>query len=193
MININNKKLVKIIKNDSYGSYEWHGVSGNDWSIADLNKTLNSTFLTAQLSGYEDKIQSVAWKISGLGNESTVAKGIYTAEVANATKTYEAKVGLMYLSDYAYASSPSYWETSVIKYTAEVIATNWLYLDNKTQWVLTRASTDNYDVFSITNDGHVNGDNNAFSLYEVKPTFYLTSDILYAGGTGTSNNPYRVG
>lgn len=98
----------------------------------------------------------------------------------------------MYLSDYAYASSPSYWETSVIKYTAEVVATNWLYLDNKTQWVLTRASIDNYDVFSITNDGYVNGDNNAFSLYEVKPTFYLTSDILYAGGTGTITNPYRI-
>ena len=189
---VSGKKLVKIIKNDSYGTYEWHKKSGNDWSIADLNKTLNSTFLTAQLSGYEDKIQSVAWKISGLGNESGVAKGIYTVEVANATKTYEAKVGLMYLSDYAYASSPSYWETSVFKYTAEVVATNWLYLDNKTQWVLTRASTDNYDVFSITNDGYVNGDNNAFSLYEVKPTFYLISDILYAGGTGTITDPYRV-
>ena len=189
---VSGKKLVKIIKNDSYGTYEWHKKSGNDWSIADLNKTLNSTFLTAQLSGYEDKIQSVAWKISGLGNESGVAKGIYTVEVANATKTYEAKVGLMYLSDYAYASSPSYWETSVFKYTAEVVATNWLYLDNKTQWVLTRASTDNYDVFSITNDGYVNGDNNAFSLYEVKPTFYLTSDILYAGGTGTLTDPYRT-
>ena len=189
---VSGKKLVKIIKNDSYGTYEWHKKSGNDWSIADLNKTLNSTFLTAQLSGYEDKIQSVAWKISGLGNESGVAKGIYTVEVANATKTYEAKVGLMYLSDYAYASSPSYWETSVFKYTAEVVATNWLYLDNKTQWVLTRASTDNYDVFSITNDGYVNGDNNAFSLYEVKPTFYLISDILYAGGTGTLTDPYRV-
>ncbi len=189
---VSGKKLVKIIKNDSYGTYEWHKKSGNDWSIADLNKTLNSTFLTAQLSGYEDKIQSVAWKISGLGNESGVAKGIYTVEVANATKTYEAKVGLMYLSDYAYASSPSYWETSVFKYTAEVVATNWLYLDNKTQWVLTRASTDNYDVFSITNDGYVNGDNNAFSLYEVKPTFYLISDILYAGGTGTLTDPYRA-
>ena len=189
---VSGKKLVKIIKNDSYGTYEWHKKSGNDWSIADLNKTLNSTFLTAQLSGYEDKIQSVAWKISGLGNESGVAKGIYTVEVANATKTYEAKVGLMYLSDYAYVSSPSYWETSVFKYTAEVVATNWLYLDNKTQWVLTRASTDNYDVFSITNDGYVNGDNNAFSLYEVKPTFYLTSDILYAGGTGTLTDPYRT-
>ena len=189
---VSGKKLVKIIKNDSYGTYEWHKKSGNDWSIADLNKTLNSTFLTAQLSGYEDKIQSVAWKISGLGNESGVAKGIYTVEVANATKTYEAKVGLMYLSDYAYASSPSYWETSVFKYTAEVVATNWLYLDNKTQWVLTRASTDNYDVFSITNDGYVNGDNNTFSLYEVKPTFYLISDILYAGGTGTLTDPYRT-
>ena len=120
---VSGKKLVKIIKNDSYGTYEWHKKSGNDWSIADLNKTLNSTFLTEQLSGYEDKIQSVAWKISGLGNESTIAKGIYTAEVANATKTYEAKVGLMYLSDYAYASSPSYWETSVIN-----ILQKWLQL-----------------------------------------------------------------
>ena len=54
-----------IIKNDSYGTYEWHKRSSNDWKTSSLNTILNTTFLTAQLSGYEDKIQSVAWKISG--------------------------------------------------------------------------------------------------------------------------------
>lgn len=46
---------------------------------------------------------------------------MYTEEITNATKTYgpstgTSKVGLMYVSDYGFAASPSAWTTDLYSY-----------------------------------------------------------------------------
>ena len=193
---VSGKKLVKIIKNDSYGTYEWHKKSGNDWSIADLNKTLNSTFLTAQLSGYEDKIQSVAWKISGLGNESGVAKGIYTVEVANATKTYDAedgmpKIGLMYISDYGFAAEPSAWKVTLDNYeNGSITSVNWMHMGIN-EWTLSPVSSVGSDVFYISYNGNLTTAS-ANDYYPLRPALYLKASVMKTEGDGSANFPFRI-
>lgn len=98
----------------------------------------------------------------------------------------------MYISDYAYAASPDYWGKYTYEYGTNAAAANRLYLDNIAQWLISHASSDNYDVFDIASDGSINGDNNATAYHYVRLTFYLVSDIQYTGKSGTLSDPYRV-
>ena len=105
---IKDQQLVKVIKNTTYGKLAWNTTKSNDWASTSLNETLNSTFKTEKLSGFEDKIANVTWRTSGYSSSDITAKTAYTGEITNATKTHTAKIGLMYPSDYGYATIPDY-------------------------------------------------------------------------------------
>ena len=106
-----------MIKNTSYGQLAWDSSGASDWSTASLNETLNSTFITEKLSGVNDKIEKISWKTSGLSTSGT-AKIFYDAEVTNSTKNYTAKIGLMYPSDYGFATTQDYWTTNLGSYSS---------------------------------------------------------------------------
>ena len=74
-------------------------------------------------------------------------------------------------------------------------ATSWG--SNKAEWLLSPSSSNSYGAASFSSSGSVilintvSVDN--FRL-AVRPTFYLDSSILkIVGGTGTSDNAYRIG
>ena len=61
------QKLVKIVKNDTYGFFPWNKEDNiNVWTTASLNTIINTTFINEQLTGFEDKIATVNWKVSGV-------------------------------------------------------------------------------------------------------------------------------
>ena len=122
---VKDQQLVKVIKNTSYGEYSWNTALSNDWANASLNKTLNTTFKTEKLSKVDDKIAEVSWRVSGHTTAVTV-KTFYTAEITNATKNHIAKIGLMYASDYGFATTQDYWTTDLNNYDSAAYQKDWL-------------------------------------------------------------------
>ena len=189
---IKEQQLVKVIKKDSMGSVEWNTTSSSDWTNASLNKTLNTTFITEKLSDIEDKIQTITWKISGYNTSVVTIKEFYDAEIKNATKTHQAKIGLMYASDYGFATPQNSW-TSYLA-SSDLAKNNWLYKSDSNQWTLTPDTTYTNSVWFALWSGDVDGGNiGTVSLISAAyPTFYLSSSVKYAEGDGSLDNPIRI-
>jgi len=189
---IKDQQLVKVIKNTSIGAIKWNTTESNDWASASLNTTLNSTFKTEKLSGFEDKIASVTWRVSEYNASDGTAKTAYTAEITNATKTYgpengTSKIGLMYVSDYGYATTPDYWTTKLFEYD-KAKSKDWLLLGSF-EWLLSPNGL--YHAWFVDRSGALSH-NIVINTYVVRPSFYLLSSVKYESGDGTASSPIRV-
>ena len=147
------------------------------------------------------------------------AEGIYTEErntsaisSGNPSSIYE-KVGLMYPSDFGYATvggtttnktgcrakelynwnSSSY---SDCKNNDWIFTSQNSFADNR-EWLLSPYSMNSTDAAHLYSGGyvHLNGYRVVGGKFAVRPTFYLDSSILKIVGTGdgSSSNPYRIG
>ena len=188
---VTEQQLVKVIKNTSYGEYAWDTASSNIWANATLNSTLNTKFKTEKISGFEDKIVEVSWRVSGNDTNYTTAKSFYTKKITNATIKYTAKVGLIYVSDYGFATTTDYWTTNLDSYNSAANQKDWLYLGT-TEWTLTPSSYSSNFAWYLTSDGFVDNFTNVTISREARPSFYLNSDVNYVSGTGTSTDPIRI-
>ncbi len=103
--------------------------------------------------------------------------------------TTDAKIGLMYLSDYLYASSYYTSSDTTTQGTSYFGNKNWLYKGY--EWTLTPYASDS-DLVWWVNSGSVN---NAFTFApnSARPTFYLKSSVYVTGGDGSFDNPFTLG
>jgi len=184
----------------------WSGssstLSTNTWSSSTLNTTaLNTNYMTYLGSEWTEMIETTTWKVGGMTttDRDNGAKAVYTAEmITNGSTEYEDEIGLMYVSDYMYAASPTYWSYSgnnssdaTADYRA-AINDNWMYL-GVYEWSITRRSDGTTYLFPVNNAGDV-GYNLVYNNYGgVRPVFNLKSNVVWMGGDGTKNLPYRVG
>lgn len=95
----------------------------------------------------------------------------------------------MYISDYGYAASPNNW-TATLKDYDNITSTNWLYL-GKDEWTISRRSPYRYYAFYVDYEGKVDYFGTA-TMRNIRPTFYLNSNVEYVSGNGTSSSPYRI-
>ena len=228
------KKLLKVIDTNNYGGTSgkyWNSAGTNNWSTASLKTELNGTYLTTLLetSNVNGKLSSgianAKWHLGGASSSNyniLTAKTIYTEE-RNPSAIYSgnpeyvyAKVGLMYPSDYGYATvggsttnkagcgakelfnwkDSSYSDCKNNDWLFTSQATSWG--SNKAEWLLSPSSSNSYGAASFSSSGSVilintvSVDN--FRL-AVRPSFYLDSSILKIVGTGdgTKDNAYRIG
>ena len=226
------KKLLKIIDTNNYGGTSgkaWNSLRTNNWSNASLKTELNGTYLTTLLgssnvnSKLSSAIANAKWYLGGASssNYSTLtAEGIYVEE-RNARAIYSgnpssiyAKVGLMYPSDYGYAtvggtttnksscrakalfnwSNSSYSDCKNNDWFFKSQATIWS--SYKSEWLLSPCSSYSDSVTDLISTGLANIDEGSFvsNRHVVRPSFYLDSSMLkIVGGTGTSSNPYHIG
>ena len=187
------QKMVKMIKNSSIGGIAWNltypSNDSNNWSKSSLNTFLNTTFLSNSLSDIADKLATVAWKISGSSYVDT-AKAVHLTEITNAKETYSGKIGLMYASDYGFATDIEYWTTK-LGYYETASKNDWLFL-NVYEWLLTPLASDYYSSWVIGNHGAVYNGDIVTNTNAVRPCFYLKSDVSFSSGSGTSTDPYRI-
>ena len=188
---VTGQQLVKVIKTISYGTFAWNSISSNDWTSASLNEALNSTFKTEKLSGIEDKIAEVSWKVSGYSTTFATAKTVYTAEITNAYKTHTSKIGLMYPSDYGYATTQDYWTTDLDSYDSSAYKKDWLYLGS-TEWLLSPGTGSSSSAWYVSSNGNVRYSYGLAYTYAVRPSFYLLSSVGYASGDGSQNSPILI-
>lgn len=193
---------VKVIRAQSIGAQNWNSISKNTWETSSLNTYLNGEYLT-NLGTLADKITTTTWKISGgtyANIRDAVPKTAYQYEVKSSTlETYDAKIGLMYVSDYYYGASPNMW--TLVGYTGyngdatkdyrAATSENWLFL-GATEWTITRQTNNQYNSYAIYNTGYVNMPNVNYEPFAVRPTFNLESSVTYKSGSGTQSDPIII-
>ena len=181
--------------------YYWNSKAtnkaSNTWSTSLLNKiNLNTNYLNNIGTTWSNLIEDATWKVSGHSTRSVTPSEMYTAEITNATKTYgpsdgTSKIGLMYVSDYGFAASPSAWTTKMSLYNnSSITSANWMYMGFD-EWTISPYSSNSFSVFTLNNAGYVNNFA-AGADYGSRPVLYLKASVLYAGGLGTKDSPITL-
>ena len=173
-----------------YMSYFWNKATGtNKWSESDLNKVnLNKNYINNIGKFWSDKIETYKWHIKGdtLENLKTNINQVYKNEILNDnTALYEAKIGLLYASDYYYGIDKSYWQG----------IWNASYFND---WLDTRAGE--YFITPIINTNTAIGSYHSYlsdfkvniNIDFIRPAFYLKNTINLLHGLGTIDEPYRI-
>ena len=205
------ENLVKIIRDESIGRYSWNNKDVNDWSTATLQHYLNSgTYYTTTLKNdtTRNAIEEVVWNLGGTGAYDTSTASIfYTAErgttvYSGRPTTWTGKIGLMYSSDYGYATSGGTTKDRAACLAKELL--NWkasdfsdckgndyLYNSSLYQWTLSPQSAAADIVFYVRADGFVI-DGSANYTRAVRPALFLKSNIQVDKGTGAKSDPYQL-
>ena len=182
-------------------NYKATNKCSNTWSTSLLNKTnLNTNFINNIGTEWAKKIAMTTWKVGGntLSNivavipsvtyQNEIVSPVTTNSTDNATE-YQAKIGLMYASDYGFAASPESWTTAMNSYNT-VRNNNWMYMGLR-EWTISRRSDLSAYAFHVGNDGNVNFAS-VNSIIGVRPSFNLESSVKYVSGSGSMSDPVRV-
>ena len=190
----------------SVNGFIWYGTASN-WA----NRWDNSTFRSGALNNYylntylgntwKNMIEEVTYYLGGPGKTgytSWVPKDLYNYERNPAlvydTSTYPASIddyiGLMYISDYGYASKTSTWATTTSTYI-RASGNDWLY-NGIYEWTITPSAASSYSAIRVGNSGSA-GSGSVYNGYAARPVLYLDSSVETISGTGTKANPYYIG
>ena len=190
-------------------TYYWNNSTNtNLWSESNLNTiNLNTNFIT-YLNNINTKwanmIATTTWKVGGNTYSNiryVVLATAYTNEITNPVTTnttdsateYSAKIGLMYVSDYGFAASPSAWSTTLSYYSdSSVTAVNWMYL-GMYEWTISRTSDGSSSAFLVYSGGGLGSNTVGRHDGGVRPVFYLESTATYSVGDGSLQSPIRLG
>ena len=207
------------------GSLYWNNQSGKCYYSSN-NGTTSCNFTS---TGIKDKLKTLisdaVWNTGSQGtNDWTSASGgltkhfyayerssntgkicsssDYCNDTVERTTTWTGKVGLMYPSDYGYATSGGdttdratclnkelyNWDSSSV---SDCKNNDWLYNSSSAQWTISpRAYSSRADrAFYVTSGGYVDYDY-AYIVNGVRPVVYLTSNVGVQSGDGSSGNPF---
>ena len=237
------EKRLKIIRNESIGSYAWDNkpsgigsstssMGSNDWTDSTLMEVLNSDAYwnrtlgtcpsgnngattscnfssTGLTEAAKNLIGDAVWNLGGTASYTSASNGLAShfygyergTTVYSGLPTYWlGKIGLIYPSDYGYATSGGTTTNRVSCLAKEMY--NWdspsysdcrnndyLFNSNSAQWTMTTNSSYSSTMFYV----HTNAAlyySYAYLGYAVRPTAYLKSSVLITSGDGSQDNPY---
>ena len=184
-------------------AYYWNNATViNTWSESNLNKiNLNTNFINSIGNTWANKIATTTWKVGGNTYEN-IARSVPTVAYQNEivapaeNTTYEAKIGLMYASDYGFAASPSAWTTTLYNYDGNdanetsIKTINWMYMGYY-DWTVSRTSDYSFYAFLVYDGGSVYNYNVSIT-FGVRPSFNLSSSITYVSGSGSAVDPILI-
>ena len=213
---------IKIIRNESIGQYVADSNNSAEiaWPETNMNNNLNGTYLSSLTSETQNMIGNAKYYLGGYdGSEyqqgliqTPVDMYSYERKIKN-TKSNEfyygsnpnsfiGKIGVMYASDYGYASSncetKKLYNQNSSNYDIRACNdTNWLYNIKNAEWLLDQNPDRGLGVnFYYTNkNGYIENFGGMFSThnFHVRPVLYLISSVQITGGNGTSSSPYTLG
>ena len=173
------------------GNTLWNTGTNGTNSYASASNGLASHFYSYERSSNNGKI---------------CTSGDYCNDTVTRTTTWNGKIGLMYPSDYGYATSGgstwnrtsclnkelNHWDSSSY---SDCLNNDWLYTSNWWQWTLSpRASSSNArNVFDVGGGAGFVASHYAPNAGLVCPSVYLIPSTAILGGEGTLENPYMIG
>ncbi|MDO4377513.1 MAG: prepilin-type N-terminal cleavage/methylation domain-containing protein [bacterium] len=139
----------------------------------------------------KNMIQRTTWNLGGTSSLDSSADDFYMAERGTGVFSGHATIstdyiGLIYASDYGYASSDESCRKSLG--VLECKNSNWLH-KKIDYWLVTPSSSYADFVFYVTNYGGLFAMQASY-LESVLPSVYLNSNVEITGGSGTSSDPY---
>ena len=199
--------LMEVLNNGAY----WNRTSGNCPSGrngATTSCDFSSIGLTEEAKAL---IGDAVWKLGGTASYTSTSNGLpnhfYGYErgttVYSGRPTYwVGKIGLMYPSDYGYATSGGTttnresclakemynWDSSSY---SDCKNNDYLY-NSSYRWTITPYSSISYYVFVVFSTGFVYLNSASNSGNSVSPVLYLKSTVQITGGEGTSENPFTL-
>ena len=207
--------LVKIIRDDSLGKITWASNGVNDWSKASLQTTLNGeyyngTYATGALKNdtTRNAVENVVWNLGGSSTRIDVTASMFyerergTTVYSGRPTTWIGKIGLMYPSDYGYATSGNSTTDRATCLSKELYnwhsasdcySNDYLFNDSYYQWTLTPDSSDSNLVFDVRADGYAHVYNVILGFHYARPVAFLKSNISITDvGIGTAESPYQL-
>ena len=211
--------LVKIIRDDRLGNISWDSTNGNDWSTATLQTTLNGEYYNGTYAigalkndSTRNAIESVVWNLGGTESYTSASNGLAshfygyergTTVYSGRPTTWTGKVGLMYPSDYGYATSGGSttnraaclakelynWKNSDV---SDCKNNDYLFKSSYYQWTLVHNSSSSDVVFGVNAKGYVSN-NGVRGTGGVLPAAFLKFNILISEvGNGSSESPFQL-
>ena len=212
---------IKLIKDQSIGKKYWNTTqvastsTYNNWTGATLNTELNTTYLNSLDSTSKSMIGNTKYYLGGKTPTSNNGYAdtplqfySYERKTQNTTSnefyygtnpnSWVGKLGIMYLSDYGYASSNCenkriYDSNSSSNDIRACNGTNWLYNIKVNEWLLPQLASGSGGAFSVRSGGNANLNGVFDSQFAVRPVLYLISSTEITGGSGTLTDPYTLG
>ena len=194
--------LKEVLNNGPY----WNRTSGNCPSGSN-GATTSCDFSTNGLTEEaKTMISDAVWNLGGSSTYYDVTASMFyerereTTVYSGHAETWTGKIGLMYPSDYGYATSGGSttnreaclnkklfnWNDSSV---SDCKNNDWLYNSSNSKWTLTPDASVSYDAFIVSSIGNV-GYNYARYAVGVSPALYLNSNVKISGGSGTEESPY---
>ena len=210
IISYNNQELYS-----KMGSY-YNGTKGCEPAKIAKGETFNCTEIDFTTTGLKNDntrnaIENVVWNLGGTSSYTSSSNGLVshwygyergTTVYSGRPTTWTGKIGLMYPSDYGYATSGGQASDRTACLAKELY--NWgsssesdcknndyLFKSSYDQWTLAPASSNAYNVFRVFSSGYAS-DYYADSNIGVRPALFLKSSISISGGTGSSTEPYQL-
>ncbi len=201
------EERLKIIRDESIGKMQWDRGTA-DWPNTTLNTYLNTgDYWTVSFDAdSKEMIGDAIWYLGGPSSYDNLSNALtsnwYSYErgttVYSGTDTsWVGKIGLMYPSDYGFATSGGTTVNRNVCLNKEL--SNWSsngdcydndWLNNSdSQWTITHTADNREIVLNIFSNGYIEGSFSSNS-FGVRPTVYLKSSIKIVDGDGSSSNPY---
>ena len=178
--------------------------SGSSFSCTEVDFT--STGLKNDTT--RNAIEEVVWNLGGSSTYNDVTPSMFYERERGTTvhsgrpTTWTGKIGLMYPSDYGYATSGGTtkdrsaclakelynWDSSAF---SDCKGNDYLFDTNNVQWTLAPASAFADRVFRVNSDGYVYY-SGANLTRAVRPALFLKSNIQVDKGTGAKSDPYTL-
>ena len=183
--------------------------SGADFTCTSIDFT--STGLKNDLT--RNAIESVVWNLGGTANYQSSSNGLAshfygyergTTVYSGHATNWTGKIGLMYPSDYGYATSGGSttdratclakemynWDGSDV---SDCKTNDYLYKSSYYQWTLAPSSSYANYVLRVYFAGFVNDDGAVNVSYSVRPAVFLKSNISITDvGIGTAESPFQL-
>ena len=190
------------------GAY-WNRTSGEcpyGQNGATTSCDFTSTGLTEEA---KSMIGNAKWNLGGLSSGSNISSSFYTSErgttvYSGRSTEWIGKIGLMYPSDYGYATSggsttnrETCLNTELNNWNGSSVSdckdNDWLYDSSNFQWTITPNSSFSNDVFVVSSTGRGRVSTaSATGRGAVSPALYLSSNVKISGGDGSEGNPYTL-
>ncbi len=199
------------------GSLYWNNKSGTCYSD-DKNGTKSCNFTSTGIKdSLKNMIGNAVWNIGasttdnqitskwyteerGTRNGKICTSGPYCTDTISRTTTWTGKLGLMYPSDYGYATSggsttdrATCLNTALYNWSDSNVSdcknNDWIY-NISIQWTLTPyASTTSSDYVSVLFGEYIRGIS-AGNDNDIRPSAYLKSSVKIISGDGSKTNPF---
>ena len=198
------------------GSY-YNGTSGCQPAAVASGADFTCTSIDFTSTGLKNDstrnaIESVVWNLGGTASYGSASNGLAshwygyergTTVYSGHATTWTGKVGLMYPSDYGYATAGGTttnraaclakelynWDGSGV---SDCKNNDYLYKSSYSQWTLVPNSSDSNGVFDVGTGGYVSY-NSAPHSFSVRPVAFLKSNISITDvGLGTAESPFQL-